>query len=128
MTPAAVDLASTAIRSPTARGLAKQAVRDPAGLARRLADPKQSVPLMREAGHQVSIRDMAQLGLLFAPIRSGVLSELAIWGARRATGRDRAGGPAAPGIKNVTPPDVPHAGRDGGGSERSSRGSRPPAL
>jgi hypothetical protein len=102
-------------------------VRDPAGLARRLADPKQSVPLMREAGRQVSVRDMAQLGLLFAPIRYGVLSELAIWGARRATGRGRAGGPGAPGIKNVTPRDVPGAGPDAG-SGASSRGSRPPAL
>ena len=128
MTPAAVDLASTAIRSPTARGLARQAVRDPAGLARRLADPKQSVPLMREAGRQVSVRDMAQLGLLFAPIRYGVLSELAIWGARRATGRGRSGGPGAPGIKNVTPRDVGDAGPEAGAPGPSSRGSRPPAL
>ena len=62
----------------------------PGGPRRRLADPKQSVPLMREAGRQVSVRDMAQLGLLFAPIRYGVLSELAI-GAH-------AGRPAAVGL------------------------------
>src|SRR4029079_1219499 len=102
MTPVALDLAATAYRSPTARGLAKQAVRDPAGLARRLADPKQSVALTREPAREVSVRDMAHLGLLFAPIRYGVLSELAIGGARRATGRGRAGGPPAPRTHDVT--------------------------
>jgi hypothetical protein len=106
MTPVALDLAATAYRSPTARALASQAVHDPAGLARRLADPKQSVPLMQQAGRHVRVRDMAQLGLLAVPLRYGLLSELALWGLRRAT---RGGGrrdAASPRMKNVTPRDA----------------------
>jgi len=126
MTPVALDLAATAYRSPTARGLARQAVRDPAGLARRLADPRQSLPLMRDAGRQVRLRDMAQLGLLFVPLRYGVLSELALWGARRATrrsGRRDAGGRV---MKDVTPREAPGAPPDP--ADRADMWSRPRPL
>ncbi len=109
MTPAAIELASTALHSPTARGLARQAVRDPAGLARRLADPKESVPLIRDASRQVRMRDMAQFGFLFAPLRYGLLSELALWGARRATGRGGRGDAGGRVIKDVTPREAPGA-------------------
>jgi len=112
MTPAALELASTAFRSPTARGLARQAVRDPAGLARRLADPKQSVPLIRDASRQVRMRDMAQFGFLFAPLRYGLLSELALWGARRAAGRGGRRDAGGRVVKNVTPRAAPGAPPD----------------
>jgi hypothetical protein len=117
MTPVALDLAASAYHSPTARALASQAIHDPAGLARRLADPKQSVPLMQQAGRHVRLRDVAQLGLLAVPLRYGLLSELALWGARRATrgGRDGRG----PTMKNVTPP-----GADPGWADARNR-SRP---
>jgi hypothetical protein len=110
MTPVAVDLATTAYHSPTARGLVRQGLRDPAGLARRLADPKESLPLMRQAGRHVSLADMAQLGLLAVPLRYGLLSEFALWGVRRARGRRRDGGGSV--TKNVTPHG---AGRTGQG-------------
>jgi hypothetical protein len=92
VSPAALDLAASTYRSPTARALARHAVRDPGGLARHLADPATSLPLLRAASRSLSLRDVAGLAWLFMPVRYTLLADLALWGARRLGGRDRADG------------------------------------
>ncbi|MHB8399594.1 MAG: hypothetical protein ACYDCI_11790 [Candidatus Limnocylindrales bacterium] len=84
---AARDLAMAAARSATARDLLRHGVRDPRGLARRLADPRSTVGFVRRASRDPSVREIVRVGLFFMPLRYWAIGRAAIWTARRVTGR-----------------------------------------
>lgn len=108
--PAVGEFVSSTARSATARDLVRRGMRDPLGLVRYLAKPSISIDLMRRASSDPSVRQLVRAGLLFAPIRYWAIGQAAIWGARkvvrRPPGDSRAGPPAPPAIRNVTPPET----------------------
>jgi hypothetical protein len=115
--PATRGLVAAALRSPTARDLARRAVSDPRGLGRHLTDPATLRDLGANAlahpsvsGFREFVLDPDELprslrlvrgGLLFLPLRYVPVGYVGLWAARRllrseATGRPR-GSPASPG-------------------------------
>ncbi|HSS34839.1 MAG TPA: hypothetical protein VLR93_01080 [Patescibacteria group bacterium] len=121
--PTARQLVANAARSETTRDLARQAVRDPRGLVRQLADPATAHVIFRKAVQDPAVREAARLGMVFMPVHYAVLGNAALWGARRVVRRYREtpGGETLwpdrrrwadrrrPPMKNVTPeePDRP---------------------
>ena len=119
--PAARGLLSNAARSATARELARQAVHDPRGLARQLADPGAAQVLLGRAIRDPAVREAARVGMVFVPIHYAVLGNAALWGARRVARRYRAtfdgdpgwADPRKPPLKNVTPDTTTDRTEDG---------------
>ena len=94
-----------AVRSPTARDLARRTAADPKGLARHLADPAILRELGAAAAGHPAVKDLetfaaapdelsaplrlARAGMLFLPLRYVPVAWVGLWAARRFARRRR---------------------------------------
>ena len=80
-------LLSAVSRSPMARQLGRRAVTDPGGLVRDLADPAKARVLVASASDDPALRQLAQTGLVFLPLRYVPLGYAALWAGRKVLRR-----------------------------------------
>lgn len=74
-------------RSTTARSLARRAVVDRAGLIRELRQPGRSRELIGAAARHPAVRELADVGLVFLPMRYTPLGWVAKWAGGKAVRR-----------------------------------------
>ncbi len=80
-------LLSAVSRSPMARQLGRRAVTDPGRLVRDLADPAKARVLVASASGDPALRQLAQTGMIFLPLRYVPLGYVALWTGRKVIRR-----------------------------------------
>jgi hypothetical protein len=85
--PETRGLIVAAARSNSLRGLVRRAVEDRAGLLRDLRHPGHPRDLIRAAARHPATRELADVGLVFLPIRYMPLSWVAKWATARVLRR-----------------------------------------